>query len=246
MGRRYKNPPVVEAICEFRMTPETPWDLAVPGLFYEKVKETFPRREQRSIQELNLISTPQGLQQQIRVFEIIVLSTENSTRFAQLGTHMLAVSVLKPYPTWQGFKPLIVTAWQGLQSVVDIKGLQSLSLRYINQIDLRKCNFNFEDYFKLYPFIGKEFLHSLSSFMVISDLAFSDGKDSCRVHFSSPSAPTEGVCTFYLDILYYSSQPQTVAVSDALDWVEQAHTQVEEIFEGCITDRLRDLFEEVP
>lgn len=34
-------------------------------------------------------------------------------------------------------------------------------------------------------------------------------------------------------------------MSAAIDWVEQAHSKVEEVFEGCITDSLRGLFQEV-
>jgi uncharacterized protein (TIGR04255 family) len=36
-----------------------------------------------------------------------------------------------------------------------------------------------------------------------------------------------------------------VEVVDALAWVEEAHDRVEEVFEGCITDKLREMFEEV-
>jgi hypothetical protein len=36
-----------------------------------------------------------------------------------------------------------------------------------------------------------------------------------------------------------------VKPAEALAWVEEAHSQVEEVFEGCITDKLREMFEEV-
>ena len=48
-----------------------------------------------------------------------------------------------------------------------------------------------------------------------------------------------------LDIDYFLVQPHKVAVSDALQWVEEAHLRVYEIFEGCITDKLRVRFKEV-
>jgi uncharacterized protein (TIGR04255 family) len=41
MGRKYRSPPLVEALCEFRLTPDTPWDMTIPGLFYETVKHAF-------------------------------------------------------------------------------------------------------------------------------------------------------------------------------------------------------------
>jgi uncharacterized protein (TIGR04255 family) len=48
-----------------------------------------------------------------------------------------------------------------------------------------------------------------------------------------------------LDIDYFLAQPRAVEVAQSLQWVEKAHTRVEEIFDGCITNRLRELFEEV-
>ena len=101
MGRKYKSPPLVEAVCEFRLTPDTPWDLTIPGLFYERVKGTFAQREQRMVQKVELTQGPQGLQQQIHTSERIVLFTEDKKMLVQLGPRLLVVNVLKPYPTWQ-------------------------------------------------------------------------------------------------------------------------------------------------
>jgi hypothetical protein len=36
-----------------------------------------------------------------------------------------------------------------------------------------------------------------------------------------------------------------VKPEEALAWVEEAHSRVEEVFEGSITDKLREMFEEV-
>jgi len=58
MGRKYANPSIVEAVCEFRLSPDTPWDLTVPGLVYEKVRSEFPHREQRLFQEVEIAQGP--------------------------------------------------------------------------------------------------------------------------------------------------------------------------------------------
>lgn len=46
MGRKYRNPPLIEALCEFQFVPTQPWDLTIPGFFYEKVKNDFPAKQQ--------------------------------------------------------------------------------------------------------------------------------------------------------------------------------------------------------
>ncbi|WP_279165294.1 TIGR04255 family protein [Thermus scotoductus] len=136
MGKKYRNPPLVEAICEFRLTQNTHWDLMIPGLFYEGVKNEFPHREQRSVQELQLIQGPQGIRQELRVSERALLFSPDRKLVIQLGPHILVVNALKPYPTWEGFKPRIEMAWKKLQEIMDVQGLERIGLRYINRIEL--------------------------------------------------------------------------------------------------------------
>ena len=132
MRRKYADPPIVEAVCEFRLTPETPWDLTIPGLFYEQVKETFPHREQRVVQEVVFKQEPHGIQQQIQARERILLFTKDRKQLLQLGTRLLAISALKPYLGWEIFKQSIEQAWNVLQQISEIKGIDRIELRYIN------------------------------------------------------------------------------------------------------------------
>ena len=50
--RRYKNPPIEEALVEFRFAPGQEWDLTIPGKLHEKVKDSYPGkpRQQKLLQ----------------------------------------------------------------------------------------------------------------------------------------------------------------------------------------------------
>jgi len=247
MGKKYRNPPLVEAICEFRLTQNTHWDLMIPGLFYEGVKNEFPHREQRSVQELQLIQGPQGIRQELRVSERALLFSPDRKLVIQLGPHILVVNALKPYPTWEGFKPRIEMAWKKLQEIVDVQGLERIGLRYINRIELpQKEEIRLSDYFDFYPTIGPRLPQIMASFIVGAEFSYEEGRDRCRVQLTPAADSGSGEkSAFILDIDYFLAQPQAVEVSEALQWVEEAHARVKEIFEGCITDKLRELFEEV-
>lgn len=39
--RKYKNPPIVEALCEFRFVPSDEWNLTVPGLIFQELKHVY-------------------------------------------------------------------------------------------------------------------------------------------------------------------------------------------------------------
>ena len=48
-----------------------------------------------------------------------------------------------------------------------------------------------------------------------------------------------------LDLDYFLAQPEQVSLDDVFQWIEVAHGHIEEVFEACITDWLRETFEEV-
>ncbi|QSR88497.1 TIGR04255 family protein [Methylacidiphilum caldifontis] len=238
MGKNYKNTPIIEALCEFRLTKDTHWDLIVPGLFYEKVKDTYPEREQRMIQEFELAKGPQSLQQRIGTSERSFLFAPDRKTLIQVGPHLLVVNILKPYPNWQQFKQRIQKAWSSLQEVVEIRGLERIGLRYINQIEFPTQDSMLEEYLEFYPFIGKKLPKQKTSFIVGSEFSYEADRDRCRVQLM-PSIGNEKMTAVFLDIDYFLARSRGLEVSAALSWVEEAHNRVEEVFEGCITDKLR-------
>jgi uncharacterized protein (TIGR04255 family) len=244
MAKKYAKPPIVEAVCEFRLTPETRWDLTVPGLLYERLKGSFPQKEQRMIQEMELTQGPEGLHQQIRTSERIIFFTEDKKMLVQVGPRLLAINVLKPYPHWEGFKPRIEMAWKSLQAAIEVQGLERIGLRYINHIELPAQGGELAEYFEFYPFVGQRLPQQMVSFLAGVEFSYADDRDHCRVQFTRIPA-SGGRSLFMLDIDYFLARPGAVKPAEALAWVEEAHSRVEEVFEGCITDKLREMFEEV-
>jgi uncharacterized protein (TIGR04255 family) len=244
MSKKYAKPPIVEAVCEFRLTPETRWDLTVPGLLYEKLKVSFPQKEQRMIQEVELMQGLEGWLQQIHTSERIIFFTEDKKMLVQVGPRLLTINVLKPYPHWEGFKPRIEMAWKSLQVAIEVRGLERIGLRYINHIELPGQSVELAEYFEFYPFVGQRLPQQMASFLVGAEFSYADDRDHCRVQLT-PILGSGGKSLLMLDIDYFLARPRAVEVVDALAWVEEAHSRVEEVFEGCITDKLREMFEEV-
>jgi uncharacterized protein (TIGR04255 family) len=242
VSKKYSNPPLIEAVCEFRLTPNTPWDITIPGLLYEQLKVAFPNREQRVVQEVVYVPSPQGLQQQIQIGERIFLFSAEKRLFVQIGPRVLTLNVLKPYPNWNGFRPKIEKVWQSLMHTVEVKGVERIGLRYINKIELLKWSGKLEDYFEFYLFLGKRLPQTMASFIAAVELPYANDRDRCRVQLMDAPFDPPNQKAFFLDIDYFLTQPQAVDTAATLEWVEEAHRQAEEVFEGCINDRLRNLF----
>lgn len=246
MGRKYANPPLIEAVCEFRLTPDSKWDPTIPGLMYEKVRGEFPNKEQRLIQEVELTQDSQGMRQQLRTSERAWFLSDDRKTFVQIGTRLLAINRLKPYISWAEFRPKIEKAFETLLDTADdAKGLQRIGLRYINRIEIPGASVDLDDYFEFRPFLGSNLPRSMASFIVGCLLPFFDGRDSCRVQLTNAVPEDYGNSAFLLDLDYFLDRPQAVPENEVLEWVETAHERVEELFEGCIKDSLREIFQEV-
>ena len=245
MGREYDNPPIIEAVCEFRLPPDTQWDLTIPGLVFEEVRSGFPNREQRLVQKLEVSRAGQRIDQRMRTEERVVFLTEDRKTFIQLGPNLLAINQLKPYPIWEQFKSSIEKSFGALRNVVSLKSLERIGLRYINRIEIPETEPNLRDYLEFRPSLGKSLPNTIESLNLGCVFSFSDHRDSCRVQLTNAASDVPKTSCFILDIDYFLAQPKTIAVTEAMQWLENAHAKVEDLFEGCITDRLRAIFQEV-
>lgn len=244
MGKKYLNPPILEAVCEFRFTEDTPWDVSTPNRVYESLQPDFPIKEIRFTQQISLIQTPDGPKQQINTVELTLFFSPNRKTFVQIGPRLLTIHRLHPYPGWQEFNPAITTAFQALLKLIPNPRFDRIGLRYINKIQVEKQNFELVEFFDYFPYCGAKLnQQSYDEFVQIVNFIYFDGQDGCRVHFqSTPPVPPQA---FILDIDYYLQQKDYVTSSTALGWVARAHDQIETIFEGCIKDPVRLVMNEV-
>lgn len=246
MSRKYENSPIIEAVCEFQLSSDSQWDLTVHGFIYEKVKDVYKNKEERRIREVELTNIPEGLKQKVSIHERTLFLTDDKKTFIQIGQKLLAINRLAPYQTWKEFKPEIDRAFIAMTNTVEVKGLQRIGLRYINKIEIPSKTIDLDKYFEFKPSLGKNLSQiTFESFVIGFVVSFFDGRDSCKVQLTSVESAQPDKCAFILDLDYYLAKPQTVSKDETLVWVENAHQKVEDIFEGCITDSLRNIFKEI-
>jgi len=246
MSKKYKNPPIVEAIFEIKLSDDTNWDPTVPGLMYEKLKDEFPTLGKALAQEVKLNQDKDKLKNiNIVPIERTLFFAENKKSFVQLAPRLLTVNVLKPYPGWESFQRLIKLAWNRLKDVVNINGIKYVKLRYINNIELSNCGVELKDYFVFYPFVGESFPQQINSFVVGIQFKYAEDRDVCRAFLTKNKClQNENKVQFTLDLRYFTTKSNEIDSSKVLEWVEEAHLNIGDVFEACITDKLRSTFKE--
>lgn len=246
MARRYENSPIVEALCEFQFEPGLPWDLTIPGLVYEEIRDEFPKKRQAKQVQVELSATAEeGIAQKVTTSDRMQFLQEDEKALVQVGPDLLAVNRLKPYPSWEEFVPLIRKGFNAYSKAAPPKGIRRIGLRYINRIEIPGESIKVEDYFRFYPFAGPDLPQEFARFIVGIHIPYEGLRDALRLQLASGTVETTDILTAMLDLDYFLAKPGEVTLDKVFEWVEIAHGHVEEVFEACITDRLRQMFEEV-
>ena len=247
MNPQYEHPPIREAVCEFRFRPDSPWDLAIPGLFYTALRDEFPRRLQNqtgvaaTIPLVPDVAQPQI--QQVTSAHELRFWRESDDGMIRLRPHILSVSHYEPYPSWHVFYRVIERVLGTYLEIAQPVGVQRIGLRYINNFDFTGAGrVDLEDFFDFYPFLGSRMTQELSSFVVGVQYDFDNDRDALRVQMqpiSEGRPETRLTRHITLDLDYFLVKPDEVAVEGISDWLQTAHDRLRDTFEGCLKDELR-------
>ncbi len=242
MDEDYTNPPITEAICEFRIALTTEWDLTIPGLYYARVKDELPIREQRRIRNVEVVMGEEGLREELLVRERMHYFTPDMNHGVQVGPHLLAVNMLKPYTSWSRFRPRIEHAFRVLRDIVPVETLDGLSLHYINVLEVPEGNTDPRRYLSLIPPLREILPGNPDSLLVGCEIPFEEGRDACRIEITDAIPEKKEGSAFLLDIEYFLSSPNTLPSDDAMPWLDIAHKRLVDIFEACLLEPARDIF----
>ena len=250
--RRYKNPPIEEALCEFRFKPGQEWDLTIPGRLHVQLSKDYSGKpQQQKFVDVSLdaqkgkppkLSYGEGLAK-------VQLFTENGKRIVAVGQDVLSIHMLRPYQDphrtdsgWDEFQQRIEQALDVYWDEVQPKGVLWVSIRYINKIVIPKEAVEVESYLKCALPDVKGLPDHQNSFLSRAGYVYGDGVHLVLAQRSIDAPPPNQV-EFLLDIdvIWANTEPvgKDVALAKAVDLRDRER----EAFEAVITDKARELFD---
>lgn len=253
MAEQYKNPPITEAVCELRFRSDSPWDLADPGLIFSALKDSFPYRLPTPAppSSFSFSGSDPEIQAQINQLLRQDISTQQGLRFWRddsgqgqivIAQNRLAVSQFPPYPSWEAYLPIIDEVSSAYINTVQPTGVQRIGLRYINDIAFPLGPVELEEYFDFFPFLGDRLPQDHGAIQIGINFEYFGGRDVIRLQMGTRSSKLEGQVTIRLDLDYYLAKPEEVKLDGTVGWLKQAHDTVEAIFEGCLKEKARSMF----
>lgn len=237
MGIKYKNPPIVEVVCEFQFEPDTEWDIAMPGLIYEKVRDQFKNRKPAKVLSFDVNRDAEGIRQTLETSDRVQFITVDERALIQVGAHLLSVNHFAPYPTWEEFRPMIAKGLSAYREVAAPENVRRVGLRYLNHLEFEGARINLEEHFKFRPELGDELSHDIGPFIVGVQIPDNDWRDMLKIQLTSTRTPQDGHLAVSLDLDYYLQKPGAVPLNELSIWIEHAHSRIEDAFNACITEK---------
>lgn len=235
MSEILKNPPLVEAVCEFQFDPNSKWDWTLPGRLFDKIGKEFSERA--DVHRLGLtIQQAGGKVSQPSVIEAgpdrIQLKRPDGSAMVQIGSRQLIINHLRPYPNWDVFRDLILRTYETYNNLIEGGALSRIGLRYINQIDL--AGTDYKDIISVWPSFSDSLKRDVATFFQRYELKH-DKPAGLLIH-QTGLIQVEDKNMLVLDLDFIASSVSAItSQKDVADWLNQAHDRVEESFIDSLT-----------
>ncbi|MDO9532069.1 MAG: TIGR04255 family protein [Deltaproteobacteria bacterium] len=243
MENKIINYPIIEALCEFKFTPAQSWDITIPGIFYERIKSEFPTKEQQVSFGVGFSPQKGTIEQKVELQQRIRFWRKDKSIVIQVGPNLLAMNHLKPYRTWEAFKPIILNNLKAYIEIVKPKSFNRIVLRYINQIVIDNYKGELSDYFNFYPLIPRELPRAHGPFNVRVEFPTENRNELLLLNFACSSISNGSSATdFRLELNYILKNAEALLFDQADDWIEKAKRALNDAFKACITEKCWRIF----
>jgi uncharacterized protein (TIGR04255 family) len=247
--RQYWNPPIEEAVCEFRFLPDPDQDFAAPARFYETIRKDYPSKPEFQPlppSEPTVEGKPAGVQVAFRGQSgKILFRNDTRTHLVGLASNLLSVHVLSPYPGWESFRPKIVQAIDAYIAAVGPKGLNRIGFRYINKIEVGQDDVPIAKLLTVSPLMPETISLDKASFFVRVEAAYRDRPARLAVNVASIEPSKPGGAAMLLDLEVYQDWPseQPLPIAESMAAIDDFRVRERNAFEAYVTDDARKIFD---
>ncbi len=241
MATKYKRPPITEAVVEIKIDP--PIESALLDRVQARLLESYPLPPQRiMLTTVQVGDEAPKIQHEPQGYK---LTAPDGAGLVTVAANLISTSRLAPY---QGWEPFIATAranWEVWKRLVGWRRITRIGVRYINRIDVpnpEDRSLELGDYFKFSIQLPPLELPPMTSFAANCMLPLGKEQFTLILNAGSVPSPLVKTASFILDV-DISREADLPQNDDGL-WTLIGHIREHKnfVFEGCITDLTRELF----
>jgi uncharacterized protein (TIGR04255 family) len=244
----YKRPPITEAIIEIRFATAIDADaIAKTGAAY---RQLYP--SEQIAKNVNVAVDVAGRENdppraQINEETGHRRSSADLTELILIWPFTFVVSQLAPYPGWREFFARFVRDWTLWKKAVGYRKIGRVGVRYINRIDIPVVagspTMEEAEFLNVYPHLpealGVTFGYGVQALLAIQDIG-------CKLVLNSSVVPSPLLnhTSFMLDQDIAKEVDLPQRDEQLYELLEEIRVKKNSVFESCITDRARELFQQ--
>lgn len=249
VSTKYKNSPITEALIDFRTSQTThasEGDVLNLAQANRGREEDYPTPEELYFFE-GMFSTDASPIAHATKSHIGYKFTSADRRYIfQPTTVGFTVNRLAPYEAWESFQDEAKKLWNNYLELAKVTTVTRIAVRYINKINLPLPFNDFRDYLSTLPEVSSAMPTALSSYFMQLQIPLPTHEARVILTQALLEPSKENVATVLLDLdVFKENLLIELSSSGGSEWkiLDELHEEAGLIFEACITDETRRLFD---
>ena len=241
--RHYPNAPITEAIIDLKV--ELPSGVTVADLKEVQAgqEEAYPTTQHR-----NLVTGQMQFGKQVSASASsehlgYLFKSSDETQVFQARLDGFTMSRLAPYECWETFRDEARRLWDAYRAVVKPEKVVRVAVRYVNRIDMPLPLTDFCDYLRSVPVVSADLPQALAGYFMRLEIPLEDINSLCLLNEAIVKPAAEGVVSVVLDIDVFRATDIPDDEEELWKFLEELRHRKNSIFEACITDKARELFQ---
>ncbi len=243
----YTRPPITEAVIEIRVS--SPIEITELGSVSADLADCYPLEQpvKNVGVAVGMPTTPEGKPTaQIKNEENGHRRTSvDLTEIVVLWPTKLSVSQLAPYPGWDTFFGRFMRDWAIWKKRIGYRKITRIGVRYINRLDIPMSGSTVieeSEYLNVYPHLPKD-LGTMMAYGVQAVLPLADIRSKLTLNSSAVPSPLLDHAAFIFDQDVAREVELPQRDEDMFRLLHEIRDEKNRVFEACVTDRARELFQ---
>lgn len=241
--RHYPKAPITEAIIDLRV--ELP-----SGIGLEELRRAHAGQEQGypHVTQIKVASSQIHLGDEVTTTASTkplghLIRSGDGKQIYQARLNGFTMSRLAPYDRWEPFRDEARRLWNVYKAAVSPQRVVRVAVRYVNRIDIPLPLHDFKDYLRTVPEVSPDLPQGLAGYFMRLQIPMEDIKSGCLLNEAIIKPATPNVASVVLDIDVFRDEGLPTEEAAIWESIEDLRIQKNSVFEACITDKARELFQ---
>jgi len=237
--------PIKEALIDIRVKLSSDFDVKKIDSIYEKIKETYPGKEEQTVSQIQLERQPgkESFKSFTKINGYRYLSI-NKDKIFQARLDGFTFNRLPPYTIWEELRNEAKRLWLLYKDATSPEVITRVALRYINNLNI-PMSMDFGDYLMAPPALPEGLPQGLDGFLIRLNVHIPELEANAIITQALEPMPVKSdKIPVILDIDVFKEKTEAPGIEEGETWnlLERMRHFKNEVFFKFITEKLKEIY----